>query len=60
MFKLKKAIEKYLDVKLKELRLKDKKEMTPEELQLINSIEEMERNKRKWKIMKQPIFYKKI
>ena len=47
MFKLKKAIEKYLDVKLKELRLKDKKEMTPEELQLINSIEEMERNKRK-------------
>ena len=47
MFKLRKAIEKYLDVKLKEIRLKDKKDMTPEELQLINSIEELERNKRK-------------
>lgn len=45
MFKLRKIIEKYMDEKIKELRLKDKKEMTETELQLINCIEEMERKK---------------
>lgn len=47
MFKLKKAIEKYLDNQIKELKQKDKKEMKEDELQLILALEEIERKNKK-------------